>query len=111
MKNREVFFMCIATEIVTLKTIQGITQNQFISIVDALERDFHSKQPGFIDTELLYNDKSDEWIMIQHWDSLDSMKSASPKMFNNPDTEAFVKSLNNKNVKMLMLPQLGRWSR
>jgi len=36
MKNREVFFMCIATEIVTLKTIEGITQNQFIIIVDKI---------------------------------------------------------------------------
>ena len=63
--------MCTATEIVTLKTVEGITGDQFISIVDALEKNFHSKQPGFLDTELLYNEKADEWIMIQHWDSLD----------------------------------------
>lgn len=102
--------MGIATEIVTLKTISGVTKDRFIEIVDGVEKNFHSKQPGFIDTELLYNDKSDEWIMIQHWDSLDSMKSASPKMFNNPHTELFVQSLDPKNVKMLMLSQLGSWN-
>lgn len=99
-----------ATEIVTMKIIEGITKEQFIEIINELEKNFHSKQPGFIDTELLYNDKTDEWIIIQHWDSIENMKTASPKMFNNPVTEAFVKSLDPKTVKMLMLQQLGAWS-
>jgi len=103
--------MSIATEIVTLKTIFGVTKDRFIEIVDGVEKNFHSKLPGFIDTELLYDDKADEWIMIQHWDSLDSMKSASPKMFNNPDTELFVQSLDPKSVKKLMLLQLGVWNK
>jgi len=103
--------MSIATEIVTLKTILGVTKDRFIEIVDGVEKNFHSKLPGFIDTELLYDDKADKWIMIQHWDSLDSMKSASPKMFNNPDTELFVQSLDPKSVKKLMLLQLGVWSK
>ena len=103
--------MSIATEIVTLKTILGVTKDRFIEIVDGVEKNFHSKLPGFIDTELLYDDKADEWIMIQHWDGLDSMKSASPKMFNNPDTELFVQSLDPKSVKKLMLLQLGVWNK
>jgi len=103
--------MSIATEIVTLKTIFGVTKDRFIEIVDGVEENFHSKLPGFIDTELLYDDKADEWIMIQHWDSLDSMRSASPKMFNNPDTELFVQSLDPKSVKKLMLLQLGVWNK
>ena len=102
--------MFISTEIVTMKTIEDITKDDFITIVDELEKNFHSKQPGFIDTELLYNDKTDEWIMIQHWDSLDSMKAASKKMFNNPITEKFVNSINPRTVKMLMLPQIGVWN-
>ncbi len=102
--------MNIATEIVTLKTVENISKEQFIGIVNDLETHFHSKQPGFIDTELLYNEKADEWIIIQHWASLEEMKAASPKMFNNPDTESFVKALDPKAVKMLMLPRLGMWN-
>ena len=101
--------MSIATEIVTMKTVEGVDQSTFKSIVDELENNFHSKQAGFIDTELLYNDKADEWIMIQHWDNLDDMKAASKKMFDNPTTEPFVKSIDPKSVKILMLPQLGMW--
>ena len=63
--------MSIATEIVTMKTLQEVTKYSFISIVDALEKDYHSKQQGFIDTELLYNEENREWTMIQHWASME----------------------------------------
>ena len=101
--------MSITTEIVTMKTVENVMKDDFILIVDRLEKTFHSKLTGFIDSELLYNEKTEEWIMIQHWDSLDNLQSASKKMFNNPITEQFVKSLDPKNVKMLMLPRLGFW--
>ena len=103
--------MSIVTEIVTMKTAEGVTKDVFVKIVDELEKNFHSKQPGFINSELLYNDKTDEWIIIQHWDSLDNLKTASKKMFDNPVTESFVKSLIPQNVKMLMLPQLEAWDK
>ena len=99
--------MGIMTEIVTMKTVEGVTKDDFIKIVDDLEKNFHSKQIGFIDSELLFNDKTGEWIIIQHWENLNNLQSASKKMFGNPVTELFVKSLNPKSVKMLMLPQLG----
>ena len=101
--------MQIITEIVTMKTVEGFGKNDFIRIVDELEKDFHSKQQGFIDSELLYNDKTNEWVIIQHWDSLDNLQSASKKMFGNPITESYVNCLDPKSVKMVMLPQLGVW--
>ena len=101
--------MQIITEIVTMKTVERIRKDDFIRIVNGLEIDFHSKQEGFINSELLYNEKTDEWIIIQHWDCLDNLHSASKKMFNNPITELYVKSLDPKSVKILMLPQLGVW--
>ena len=101
--------MNIATEIVTMSLVEGVGNDEFIKIVSGLEREFHSKLQGFVDSELLFNEKSNEWIIIQHWSSLDNMRAASKQMFNNPLTENFVKSLDPKSVKMLMLPQLGTW--
>lgn len=101
--------MKCTTEIVTMKLAKEMPHAAFMQIVDELEEKFHSKQPGFLDTELLYNEKSDEWIMIQHWDSLEQMKAASKNMFNNPITEQFVQSIDPKHIKLLMLPQLGKW--
>lgn len=97
----------MTTEIVTMKT--KVPSNEFINIVDSLEREFHSQQDGFLDTELLYDEQRDEWIMIQHWDSMEKLKAASKKIFHDQAAAAFVKALEPKSVKMKALPQLGRW--
>lgn len=101
--------MSIATEIVTMKIAQEITKDEFIGIVDGLERNYHSRQPGFIDTELLYNEESKEWIMVQHWASMEDLKVASDKMFQDGEAAPFVKSLDPSSVKMSILPQLKAW--
>lgn len=103
--------MSIATEIVTMKTAPDITKEVFVNIVEALEKEFHSKQAGFIDTELLYNDESGDWTMIQHWDSMAQLKAASDKMFQDKGAAAFVKALDPASVKMSILPQIRVWGK
>lgn len=99
----------IITEIVKMKTVEGLTKEAFIEIVNGLERNFHSKQKGFVDTELLYHEEENEWYMIQHWNSKDDLKEASKKIFIDKDAENFVKSLNKQSVKMYILPQIATW--
>ena len=101
--------MQITTEIVTMTLADNITREEFLVIVDELESNFHSKQPGFIDTELLYDEKNDQWIMIQHWESKEQLHTASKKMFQDAITQPFVKALDPKSVKMTIAPQLKRW--
>ena len=101
--------MNIITEIVTMKLSGNITKDNFISIVDKLEKDFHLKQSGFIDSELLYNEQDDLWIMIFHWESMEQLKASSEKMFTVSTTEPFIKLLNPENVKMIIAPQLEVW--
>lgn len=103
--------MSIATEIVTMNTTSDITKEVFINIVEALERDFHSKQAGFIDTELLYDNESYGWTMVQHWDSMEQLKAASKKMFQDESAAAFVKALDPATVKMSILSQIKVWSK
>lgn len=103
--------MSIITEIVTMSTTQEITKEVFINIVDALEREFHSKQAGFIDTELLYDAESGGWTMVQHWDSMEQLKAASKKMFQDQGAANFVKALEPATVKMRILPQMKVWGK
>lgn len=102
--------MCIITEIVTMKLAAVLTKDEFVSIVDGLEKDFHSKQSGFIDSELIYDEKNDTWIMVQHWETMEQLKEASRKIFADSAAEPFVKSLDPKSVKMTIAPRLGAWS-
>lgn len=101
--------MAITTEIVTMKTNSDIEKNEFKDIVNVLEENFHAKQDGFIDTELLYDASANEWIMIQHWASSEQLKTASKKMFQVNEASAFIKSLDRKHVKMKVLPQIKIW--
>jgi len=102
-------FMSIITEIVKMKLAVNITKEEFIAIVDGLEKEFHSKQSGFIDSELIYDEQNDIWIMIQHWETAEQLKAASKKIFADSTAELFVKSLDPKNVTMIISPQLGVW--
>lgn len=101
--------MSIVTEIVTMKTAQEMTKGEFVSIVDVLERTFHSKQPGFIDTELLYNGESNEWAMIQHWDSMEELKTASSKMFQDQGAALFIKAVDPASIKMSIFTKIKTW--
>lgn len=101
----------IITEIVTMKTVSGTSKEDFVGIVDALEKNFHSKLSGFIDSELLYNEEADEWCMVQYWMSAEQLKAASKKMFQAEEAALFVRTLNPKTVKMKVLPQIKTWGR
>ncbi len=101
--------MCIVTEIVTMKSVDNITKDEFVSIVDGLEKNFHSKQPGFIDTELLYDEQKNMWVMVQHWESMAQLKAASKKIFKDSAAESFVKALHPESVKMTIAPQIKTW--
>lgn len=101
--------MKIITEIVKFSVEENLSKGEFIEIVDDLEMKFHSIQPGFIDTELLYDEKSQRWIMIQHWDSMEDLKNSSSKMFKESSTEKFRKALKSQTVKMNIMPQIKSW--
>lgn len=101
--------MSIVTEIVKMQTNDNVSNTEFMAIIDALEREFHGKQKGFMDTELLYDEKDDLWYMIQHWASLDDMKAAAAQMFKQETTAAFRNAINPKTISITVLPQLQTW--
>lgn len=101
--------MNIVTEVVSFETQEGIGYNDFVKIVDMLECEFHSKQPGFVDTELLHDSKNGIWIMIQHWESMDDLKNASKKMFEESKTKPFCGALNTNTIKISTYPQIQVW--
>lgn len=101
--------MKIITEIVEFSVEENLSKGEFMEIVNDLEMKFHSIQPGFIDTELLHDEKSQKWIMIQHWDSMEDLKNSSSKMFKESSTEKFRKALKSQTVKMNIIPQIKSW--
>lgn len=79
----------ICTEIAEFQVVYGITDEEFGKIVEHLEVNFHSKQKGFIDTELVKVNEDSQWMMIQHWESIEESKEVSKMMMKMPITERF----------------------
>lgn len=100
--------MC--TEIAKFQVVSEITDKEFIKIVEELEEKFHSAQKGFIDTELVKANEPCQWMMIQHWESIEESKEASKMMMKTPITEAFRQALDPRTVKITYLTCVKRWN-
>jgi quinol monooxygenase YgiN len=98
------------TEIVEFQAAAEITDEDFIKIVEELEENFHSRQKGFIDTELVKDNEPHQWVMIQHWESVEKSKEASKIMMKTPSTEAFRRALDVKTIKIRYLTHVKKWS-
>ncbi|WZL72214.1 antibiotic biosynthesis monooxygenase [Clostridiaceae bacterium 35-E11] len=101
----------ICTEIAEFQVISAISDEAFIRIVEDLEENFHSKQGGFIDSELVRGNEHSQWLIIQHWDSAEQAKAASKRMMKEPITGKFRESLDPKTVKIRYLSNVLNWGR
>ncbi|MGM0532415.1 MAG: hypothetical protein ACQER7_13800, partial [Bacteroidota bacterium] len=63
-------------EIVSFDIDNAISDETFKEIVNSVEIEFHMKQAGYIDSELVKG-KNNSWTMIMHWESLEEVKHAS----------------------------------
>ncbi len=99
------------TEIVKMKVLKELDKDEFVKIVDKLEKNFHSVQNGFIDSELLYHEEENEWYMIQHWETKNELIAASKKIFSDKNAQKFVESLDKKSVSMLIFPRIKSWEK
>lgn len=97
------------TEIAEFQVGFGVTDEDFFRIVESLELNFHVKQAGFIDTELVKDNEQSRWSMIQHWESIEQAKEASKIMMKEPVAENFIKALDPKSVKIRYLNHVNLW--
>ncbi len=98
----------MVTEIVSFEIDSSVSDEKFIKIVDIVEKDFHMKQPGYIDSELV-KDRRNSWVMIMHWKSIQSVKDASKLLMKNKITEDFRQAIIPSSVKMNYLEQKKGW--
>lgn len=80
-----------------------------MGLMDALEREFHSKQEGFISTELMFLERENSWVMVQHWQSKEQSKAASLLMFQEDCTQVFRDALDKTQIKLKLYEYVGEW--
>jgi glyoxylase-like metal-dependent hydrolase (beta-lactamase superfamily II) len=84
-------------EIATFKLAPDTTAAQFAPIDRAMERDYISKQPGFISREAAAGDERD-WLVVNHWTSIKDADAAMANFFHAPATQAFLSKIDAKTM-------------
>lgn len=102
--------MKIVTEIINFEIIENVSEEEFVEIVDKLDKDFNVKQKGYIDTELLYLKDENRWALIEHWENIEDFKSASSNMFKEESTKRFREVLKQKSIKISVYQQKNIWN-
>lgn len=97
------------TEIVSFKTINGISDNDLIKIINNLDTNFLSKTKGYIDTELIKGKEEQTWIIIIHWRTMVEANEAIKEFANSPLTEEYRNVLDPKSVSFHFTEQIGAW--
>ena len=99
----------IATEIVNFKTINGISDNELIKIINNLDTNFLSKTKGYIDTELIKGNEEQTWIIIIHWRTMVEGNKAIKEFANSPLTAEYRNVLDPKSVSFHFTEQIQTW--
>jgi len=100
----------VITEIVSFEINDSISIETFTEIVTSLEIEFHMKQAGYIDSELVKG-KENSWTIIMHWESLEEVKLASKLLMKSDLTKEFRDAIIPSTVRMMYLEQIKTWSK
>ena len=98
------------TELVQMRIREDIEDEIFIGVVDAMERGFHMKLEGCVDSEL-FKDDDGLWQMVMHWESREALKKASKLMMRSELTLDFRNCLIPGSVRISFFDQAGAWRR
>lgn len=100
----------MVTEIIELKVKEKISPEKFLEVLEKVELDFHMKQKGFVGTELAKGEESD-WVMIQHYETMDDIKLVGAKIPTSDVMKEFSKVVVEGSVKIKFLKRVKTWRR
>ena len=97
------------TEIVSFKTINGISDSELISIINNLNTNFLSKTKSYIDTELIKGKEEQSWTIIIHWRTMAEATEAIMEFTKSPLTEEYRNAIDPKSVSFHYTDQIKTW--
>ena len=97
------------TEIVSFKTINGISDNELIRIINNLDTNFLSKTKSYIDTELIKGKEEQSWTIIIHWRTMAEAREAIMEFTKSPLTAEYRNVIDPKSVSFHFTDQIKTW--
>ena len=89
--------MSLVIEIAMFNLAPGATVEKFAPIDHAMERNYISKQPGFIRRESGAGDNGG-WLVVNHWKTVKDAEAAMVAFGSAPETQAFLNALDAKSM-------------
>lgn len=90
----------------TLK--EGIDEAKLLEAADALQKDFLSKQEGFLKRELLKGE-GDKWVDILHWSSKEAAEKAMEHVMGSTVCQQYFHCMSNATEAPLLFQQAQSW--
>lgn len=97
------------TEIVGFKTVDGVSADELIQIINKLDDDYLSKTKGYIDTELVKGKEEHSWIVIIHWRSMAEASEAIQDFPASDLTKDFRRIQDPKSISFHFAEQVQLW--
>ena len=97
------------TEIVSFKTINGISDNELVNIINNLNTNFLSKTKSYIDTELIKGKEEQSWTIIIHWRTMAEATEAIIEFTKSPLTAEYRDAINPKSVSFHFTDKIQTW--
>ena len=86
-------------EVASFQLKQGVTPAEFAVVDKAMEREYISKQPGFLSRESAVG-PNNEWLVIVHWKSLTDADASMASFEKAAPTAAFMAKLDASTMVM-----------
>ena len=96
------------TELVRFKLLGSTTEAQLLSKAQLLN-DFHKKQDGYIDCELVKDVNEESWYFIYHYECLEKVMKVGEKLCQSKAFDEFMPLLVPDSVNVSFYKQLKKW--
>lgn len=97
------------TEILEFKVKDGIDNDELLKQVDYIVKNFHQKQSGHVDAELVKTDETGCWKIIFHYKTKEDIRKVGQKVHKSEVIQEFSKIIAPDSVKVSILEQFGYW--
>jgi len=97
------------TEFVKFKALETTSDEQLISKADLNVNDFHKKQDGFIDAELVKDIEENTWHFIFHYESLEKIKAVGEKLRKSKEFGEFIPLIAPESIRASFHEHLVKW--
>ncbi|MBN2772851.1 MAG: hypothetical protein JXR31_01290 [Prolixibacteraceae bacterium] len=97
------------TEFISFELSDGIGHEQLILQADRVVNEFHKKQDGYVDMELVCENSGKQWQMVIHYQTMDDIEKVKTNLPKSCAIKGFTELIRPGTMKVSFYGQKGKW--